>query len=126
FASALVRAGFSRVALLMGGIDALRIAEPTTTLSSTNGSMTAVSQAGAAPSSPSLSGTPTTPPVANTTTIVVTPTICSCRVIRQVISVHAKIKDEVVVHKCKTPFAQKKLRSNTLVKNINTMTQDKK
>ncbi|KAF9191390.1 hypothetical protein BGZ51_007393 [Haplosporangium sp. Z 767] len=119
FASALVRAGFSRVALLMGGIDALRIAEPTTTLSSTNGSMAAVSQAGAAPSSPSLSGTPTAPPAAYTT-------ICSCRVIRQVISVHAKIKDEVVVHKCKTPFTQKKLRSSTPVKNINTMTQDKK
>ncbi|KAF9287339.1 hypothetical protein BGZ68_001947 [Mortierella alpina] len=104
FASALVSAGFSKVALLMGGIDALRIAEPMTT-SSTASTATATG-ANASTGSTALSH------VGASSTIVVTPTICSCRVIRQVISVHVKVKDEVVVHKCKTPFTQKKVRSS--------------
>ncbi|KAG0215796.1 hypothetical protein BGX28_008106 [Mortierella sp. GBA30] len=104
FASALVRAGFNRVALLMGGIDALRLAEPSI---HTAASTTGTNGTAATPASPSLTGATTT-----TSTVVVTPTICSCRVIRQVISVHVKVKDEVVVHKCKTPFTQKKLRSS--------------
>ncbi|KAG0369896.1 rab-GTPase-TBC domain-containing protein [Gamsiella multidivaricata] len=109
FASALVRRGFSRVALLMGGIDALRIAEPSN-----------ATILGASPASPSLSSTNTSNTAASasssstTTMIVTTPTICSCRVIRQLITVHSKIKEEVVVHKCKTPFTQKKMRSTIL------------
>ncbi|KAF9958906.1 hypothetical protein BGZ72_010717 [Mortierella alpina] len=104
FASALVSAGFNKVALLMGGVDALRIAEPMTT-SSTSSTANATGADGSARSTAtSQAGMPST--------VVVTPTICSCRVIRQVISVHVKVKEEVVVHKCKTPFTLKKLRSS--------------
>ncbi|KAF9902414.1 hypothetical protein EC991_004961 [Linnemannia zychae] len=116
FASSLVREGFARVALLMGGIDALRIAETPT----------------AAPLSPSLAPaltpggvstattTTTSSSTASTTASTTTPTICSCRAIRQVISVHSKVKEEVVVHKCKTPFtprstlARRQVRSSTV------------
>ncbi|KAG0043694.1 hypothetical protein BGZ83_011126 [Gryganskiella cystojenkinii] len=96
FASNLVRAGFTRVALLMGGIDALRISESQTIANT--------------PSSPSLTSTSTSSsPSTNTTSS----TICSCRVIRQVITpVHNKVKEEISVQKCKTPFTiQKKIRS---------------
>ncbi|KAG9072704.1 hypothetical protein KI688_000479 [Linnemannia hyalina] len=96
FASSLVREGFSRVALLVGGIDALRNAES----SPSSAASSAVASGGAAPLSPSLAATTTTS--ASSATI---PAICSCRAIRQVISVHSKVKEEVVVHKCKTPFA---------------------
>ncbi|KAG0212206.1 hypothetical protein BGX33_003791 [Mortierella sp. NVP41] len=114
FASSLVREGFSRVALLMGGIDALRITEPS---SSSSHPSSAAAAASGSPSSPSLSAAATGTSITTTTTTtttVTTPTICSCRVIRQVISVHAKVKEEVVVHKCKTPFTQRKVRSTTL------------
>ncbi|KAF9575269.1 hypothetical protein EC968_003621 [Mortierella alpina] len=103
FASALVGAGFSKVALLMGGIDALRIAEPVPT--STTPTANATGANGSI-------GSTTSSHAGMSSTVVVTPTICSCRVIRQVISVHVKVKEEVVVHKCKTPFTQKKLRSS--------------
>ncbi|CAO3573154.1 unnamed protein product [Mortierella alpina] len=104
FASALVSAGFNKVALLMGGIDALRIAEPMTTSSTTTANATGANGSTGSSTAPSHTGP--------SSTVVVTPTICSCRVIRQMISVHVKVKEEVVVHKCKTPFTQKKLRSS--------------
>ncbi|KAF9149310.1 hypothetical protein BG015_008894 [Linnemannia schmuckeri] len=94
FASSLVREGFPRVALLMGGIDALRIAELSPSSSATGAA------SGATPLSPSLTASTTT-----TTSSATTPAICSCRVIRQAISVHSKVKEEVAVLKCKTPFA---------------------
>ncbi|KAI8597710.1 rab-GTPase-TBC domain-containing protein [Dissophora ornata] len=100
FASALVRLGFLRVALLMGGIDALRIAESTSVAASHGG-------VGATPASPALSSTSAATAASPSTMV----TICSCRVIRQSITVNSKIKEEVAVHKCKTPFMQKKLRS---------------
>ncbi|KAF9363314.1 hypothetical protein BGX34_004420 [Mortierella sp. NVP85] len=116
FASALVRKGFSRVALLMGGIDALRIPEPSN-VSGSNVSATAPGVASTASSSLSAtntastaSTTSTTKPTAATTTAT-TPTICTCRAIRQVITPPMKVKDEVVVYKCKTSFAQKRMRS---------------
>ncbi|KAF8931547.1 hypothetical protein BGZ47_011790 [Haplosporangium gracile] len=94
FASSLVREGFPRVALLMGGIDALRIAasSPSSTASGVASEAT--------PLSPSLAAATTT-----TTSSATTPAICSCRVFRQAISVHSKVKEEVAVLKCKTPFA---------------------
>ncbi|KAF8985817.1 hypothetical protein BGZ46_001785 [Entomortierella lignicola] len=97
FASALVRFGFSRVALLMGGIDALRISDSPSTAS------TAIS-----PASPSLSGVTSSTSTSAGNHMV---TICSCRVLRQNITVQGRAKEEVVVHKCKTPFTQKKVRS---------------
>ncbi|KAG0039117.1 hypothetical protein BGZ82_009575 [Podila clonocystis] len=101
FASRLVKDGFSRVSLLMGGIDALRVVEhqvsgPTT-------------QNGA--SSPSISATSTS---SSSFASYASP-ICSCRAIRQVISVPAKIREEVVVHKCKTPFANTKPRAASIL-----------
>ncbi|KAF9126614.1 hypothetical protein BGW39_006484 [Mortierella sp. 14UC] len=111
FASSLVREGFARVALLMGGIDALRIAE-------------ASAEGMAVPLSPSLTPASTTGGVSTATTTTSsaasTPTVCSCRAIRQVISVHSKVKEEVVVHKCKTPFTprstfvRRQVRSSTV------------
>ncbi|KAG0288524.1 hypothetical protein BGZ96_007729 [Linnemannia gamsii] len=97
FASSLVREGFSRVALLMGGIDALRIAE-------SSPSTTSTAAGGAAPLSPSSAAVTTTTGSSSSSSST-TPPICSCRAFRQVISVHSKVKEEVVVHKCKTPFA---------------------
>ncbi|KAG0002056.1 hypothetical protein BGZ80_006035, partial [Entomortierella chlamydospora] len=116
FASALVRHGFPRVALLMGGIDALRISDaPSTSLTSTT-----AAPGTAPPASPSLSGTNTSTPTPTSTTTTTAAaataansmiTICSCRVIRQNITVQARVKDDVFVHKCKTPFTQKRIRS---------------
>ncbi|KAF9114141.1 hypothetical protein BGX27_011569 [Mortierella sp. AM989] len=99
FASALVRFGFSRVALLMGGIDALRISDsPSTSTPNV-----------VSPASPSLSSVNASTTTTAGNSMV---TICSCRVLRQNITVQSKVKDDVVVHKCKTSFAQKKVRSN--------------
>ncbi|KAG0244495.1 rab-GTPase-TBC domain-containing protein [Mortierella sp. GBAus27b] len=92
FASALVQRGFTRVALLMGGIDALRVPE----------------QSSNVPTSPSPSANTNT---TNTTTTTSTSTICSCRVLRQNITVSNKVREEVVVLKCKTSFTQRRIRS---------------
>ncbi|KAF9371934.1 hypothetical protein CPB97_001596, partial [Podila verticillata] len=103
FASRLVKDGFSRVSLLMGGIDALRVTEPQVSgpTSAQNGGSF----------SPSISATSTSSsPFASYAS-----PICSCRAIRQVISVPAKIREEVVVHKCKTPFANTKPRAASIL-----------
>ncbi|ORZ08841.1 rab-GTPase-TBC domain-domain-containing protein [Lobosporangium transversale] len=107
FASALVRHGFSRVALLMGGIDALRITEPVMSLTSNS----AIPGNQASPSLSTVSTASTAVTGTTTTTIITTPTICSCKPFRQAITVQSKIKDEVAVQKCKTPFTQKKMRT---------------
>ncbi|KAF9162698.1 hypothetical protein DFQ26_003303 [Actinomortierella ambigua] len=135
FASALVRSGFSRVAVLMGGIDALRIHGSNTASSLSRQRSTSSSLASSA-ISPTLSAISTTPTLAATTTTggggaapapsssspasvsstaaggpsPVVP-ICSCIVHRQKITVPARVKDEVMILKCKTPFAQKKLKA---------------
>ncbi|KAK5828761.1 rab-GTPase-TBC domain-containing protein [Linnemannia elongata] len=113
FASSLVREGFQRVALLMGGIDALRIAE-----SSPPSAVSSVVASGTAPLSPSLAATNTTSASSATT-----PAICSCRAIRQVISVHSKVKEEVVVHKCKTPFVPRSTIRRQAIVRSNTVSQ---
>ncbi|KAF9431168.1 hypothetical protein BGZ94_007619 [Podila epigama] len=104
FASLLVQDGFARVSLLMGGIDALRVVEhPVSGLGSTSSSSLS--------SSPSISSAVTSSTLAAS----YASPICSCRVIRQVISVPVKTKEEVVVHKCKTPFANTKPRASSSV-----------
>ncbi|KAG0098866.1 hypothetical protein BGZ93_010019 [Podila epicladia] len=103
FASKLVKDGFSRVSLLMGGIDALLVTEPQVSSGQTG------VQSGA--SSPSISATSTSSPSFASYS---SPT-CSCRAIRQVISVSVKIREEVVVHKCKTPFANTKPRAGSIL-----------
>ncbi|KAG0294913.1 hypothetical protein BGZ98_001580, partial [Dissophora globulifera] len=110
FASACVRFGFPRVALLMGGIDALRIAEPTATAGSAATTST-TSTSGTHVSSNSGGHGSATAATATSTMV----TICSCRVIRQVITVNSKVKEEVAVLKCKTSFTHKKLRSTIAV-----------
>ncbi|KAG0348313.1 hypothetical protein BG004_005448 [Podila humilis] len=117
FASLLVKDGFSRVSLLMGGIDALRVVEPTPASSSSSSSIstsTAQTQNGgsSAVSSPSISAVTTSSPSGFAS---YASPICSCRAIRQVISVQAKIREEVVVHKCKTPFANTKPRTTSIL-----------
>ncbi|KAF9308296.1 hypothetical protein BG003_011325 [Podila horticola] len=104
FASRLVKEGFSRVSLLMGGIDALRIVEHQVSAGAITG------QNGA--SSPSISAISTS---SSSSFASYASPICSCRAIRQVISVPAKIREEVVVHKCKTPFANTKPRAASIL-----------
>ncbi|KAF9586612.1 hypothetical protein BGW38_000986 [Lunasporangiospora selenospora] len=110
FASALVREGFPRVAVLMGGMDSLRIPELAPVLSSSNNNTGGNAANGNSNGSATPASGANTPSMTTTaaSSTVVQPTVCTCRAIRQVISTPNRNKDEVVVFKCKTPFISKR------------------
>ncbi|KAF9976182.1 hypothetical protein BGZ73_009036 [Actinomortierella ambigua] len=130
FATALVRAGFHRVSVLMGGIDALRTHASSLPLTRQRSTSSSVASSAISPTLSATSTTATAPAVAGGIATPLSSTssssaaaarssainpICSCVVHRQKMTLPARVKDEVVILKCKTPMAHKKMKAQHAV-----------
>jgi hypothetical protein len=116
----LVRDGFPRVAVLMGGMDAIRMADeifagrlgspsnnitttPTMTNSSNNGPKGLLLQGNGNSSIPSINAR------------VNTSYVCTCKGFRTTITSASTVNQEVVVVKCKRPLANMKAKTKESV-----------